>query len=289
MRMIGRVICGSVFICLLAAPASVLAQTPLLRYSFDDQTNPTADSGSGTPAPGGINGTSQFITTTPGGFSAAAWDTNGGPEGNNVAGGDAAKLDNLSALTLTTWVNLQANPTGNDRIISKRNGTTAEGFFDLTFVPTGGGSITATGLRVQLGIDNGTTEASYRTNDVSFGGLNQWVFIAATYDGSGVAGAAAQFYIGSETAPAVALTKSADGAGIGAAGDNAASFAVADIGSFSGDRTSDAFFDDVRVYDSVLTPAQIEAIRASNVPEPSTMALCGLTVAAALARRRSRA
>ena len=110
--------------CAPAANASLL-----LQYQFDEAASTTAaDTGSGTPAPGTLVNSS-WTTNTPGG-SGAAVDTSGASSASlrYVSAGDVDKLDGLSAFTLTTWINLQATPTGNRRIMSKQAAGTFDGF-----------------------------------------------------------------------------------------------------------------------------------------------------------------
>jgi hypothetical protein len=56
----------------------------------------------------------------------------------------------------------------------------------------------------------------------------------------------------------------------------------------TGDRTPPAWMDDVRIYDTALDAATLEAVRGSNIPEPTSAALLGLGLAAAvwISRRR---
>lgn len=59
---------------------------------------------------------------------------------------------------------------------------------------------------------------------------------------------------------------------------------------FSGNRTPPILLDDVRVYDGLLTASEVEAVRASNIPEPATLGLIGVGIALVIGRggRRSR-
>lgn len=261
------------------------AQTPLLHYTFDDQANPTADSGSGELASGSVSGT--FTTNTPGGYSPAAFSSNGS-EGNNVSGGDVSKLDGLSAFTIAMWVNLQETPANSERLASKRNGTVADqGYFDFTFVSPLDGTMSVTDLRLQLGIDIGPGSArEYRTADFSLGTLNSWVFLAVTYNGVGAAGSAVDFFLGSESTSVSAIAPGADTSGYGTIPDNPGAFMIGDIDNLTGDRTPAAYFDDVRVYGSVLSAAELESVRLANIPEPTTGLLCAAGAALLGFRRR---
>jgi hypothetical protein len=52
------------------------------------------------------------------------------------------------------------------------------------------------------------------------------------------------------------------------------------------DTAPPGFLDDIRVYDGVLTPAEVEAARQENVPEPTSGGLIGIGLLSLLARRR---
>jgi hypothetical protein len=274
---------AAAFAALAGVPA-VAAPVPVLRYTFDDSaaTDLVAPAANGTLVPGTTG--AGFVTNTPSG-TGRAYSTGNGSDGTADAGyisaGDAAKLDALPAVTVTAWINLQANPattTVVERIVS--DGGVASGGFDLSVM----GTATALSLiTFERGSTGGTSVASASTINAS----DRWVFVALTYDGSLTTGNV-NYYVGSPTAAAAPLggplTRNA-----GPLTANTLAFEVAGTGESSGDRTPRAFIDDVRVYNGVADLAFLEGVRSENVPEPgSAAALAGGLGLAALGRRRRR-
>lgn len=274
------------------------AQTPVLHYTFDDAgTAPggtTADSGSGTPAPGTAQGGATYVTDTPASFSLHAASVTG-LIGSRINGGDADKVDGLSAFTITMWVKLRENPLANDRLISERAGSAppdSEGFFDLSLAANNNNAISASSLRLRMTIDIGAGGGiEFNTSNGVNLGLDRWVFLAVTYDGAAAAGDAGNFFLGTETVstgqlPQVGTSGGTDPAGQGTILGNGRSLMIGDLPDFNQDRTPNALFDDVRIYDSVLSLSQIESARLANIPEPHTAALLLLGLAGFSARRR---
>ncbi|WAC21411.1 hypothetical protein OVA24_08430 [Luteolibacter sp. SL250] len=262
----------------------------LLRYDFDDGTTPTADSGTGPAANGTLIGAgSSFIANTPSG-TGRAYSTSGanayittGTTASPDTGTNPSKLDSLNAFTLTMWLNIQAQPATNDRLVSDWSGDAG---FDLRV----GSNVTSTDYRPLLQVNN-----SLASPTSNIGGFGSWVFLAVTYDGSqlssnvlfytgGTSSAATQF--GSAVALFQNNTDPTPDEPEGAVLANSVDFQVGGSAATTSDRSPNAFFDDVRVYDEVLSVAQLEAIRLENVPEPSLGSLALLTLAGLATRRR---
>jgi hypothetical protein len=114
----------------------------LLRYSFDEAssgTTPALDSGAAPAANGVFTNSATRTANTPGSFSVGALNLTGGGAVNNwVAATDPDKLDGLSVMTITAWVNFQAAPVTSDRLVSKllSSGGNFTGF-DWRFSNTG--------------------------------------------------------------------------------------------------------------------------------------------------------
>jgi hypothetical protein len=250
--------------------ASPSAQAALLlRYTFDDAISPTADSGTGVPANGSVVGAGNFVTNTPSGIG-SAYNTNSNGD-SFISTTDPAKLDSLTSFTITLWVNLQATPDANDRLVSKLNATLTDGF-DLRFNNTSGQLIFV--------VDN-LSATSSQTLPVT---TNVWQFVAVTYNGS-LASANTNFYKGT-LAAAVSTLGSTASINSGPSNDSAVDFEVGGTPASAAGRSPNAFFDDVRVYDQVLTPTELEAIRQSNIPEPTTALLAAFGLLLGARRRR---
>src|SRR6185312_7326431 len=147
--------------------------TPVLHYTFDDGagTIDAVDTGVSPAANGQFNGAATRNSNTPNGTGYALdLSTAGGSD--YVHCGDPAKLNNSAtlsnALTVTCWVNLQANPIAKDRIISKISTT---GGFDLYI---NNASANAVALDFNINSTSGGTFSS------AINMLQQWVFVAVT-------------------------------------------------------------------------------------------------------------
>jgi len=280
-----------------AAVAASLCSSPgysamLLRYTFDepDLTGDALDSSLVLPqANGQLLGGATRTTNTPGPFSARALDlTNDNPYAH-VLGPDADKLDGMSQITLTTWLNVSAYTSGNHRLASKQNAGTFGGFnFSMNATPNDG-PVGPDNFRVGMFIGNNVSAgaadfgAAFSSADVD--AASKWVLLAVTYDNSAAAGNT-KFYIGGVNTPMAQLGADQtlpqliiDGGpalfGIGYT-DAAPTANTSVIG----------FQDDVRVYRTALSLAELEAVRLAIVPEPSAMILTLLASLCGWRRRR---
>lgn len=251
----------------------------LLQYTFDAGT--AADTGTGTPANGTLINGGSFTTNTPGG-SGQAYSTGAGVNTYLTTGttatpeaGPPAKLTALNAFTISFWVNLQAAPAVNDRLVSTWDTGLSNGF-DLRI-----NSTSATDMQLTAVVDSVTASSSANLSAPS---TNSWLFVAFTYDGS-LTASNLILYSGSISAAATQLG-TALSVNSGAVSTTGTAFQVGGTGASSADRSPSAFFDDVRVYDTVLTAAELEAVRLGNIPEPSVVGLAGLSLAGLLVRRR---
>jgi hypothetical protein len=147
--------------------ASADAATMLLRYDFDEASSGTTNaldvSGYGTAAPGMFIGSATRTSNTPGGASLGALDLMTGDVNDDyVSGGDADKLDQLSAMTLTAWVNLRTASSGTSvsgkRLLSKWGPSSSDNGWQwvLDSDITGWGAITT-----------GATTADFRVGDLA--------------------------------------------------------------------------------------------------------------------------
>lgn len=262
--------------------------TLLLQYTFDEASGDALDTGAAPAADGAFMNNATRTANTPGNVSAGALDMFTVPSagaGNYVTAGDVDKLDGLSAFTLTTWLNLQTNDGGNDRLLAKQNGGPLYEGFSWNLNDPNAGTRGAGNFRMYLfvGADKGFV---YEPSDADTGADNQWRFLAVTYDGT-LTTDNLKYYVGGVSTPVTQLgsTLTIDG------GATLAS----DAGLFSLGNTSAAptantappgFMDDARVYDEVLDLTGLDQVRLENIPEPATMALLGLAGAMLLRRRR---
>jgi hypothetical protein len=280
----------SLFVILLVVLAVAITDEafaqPLLRYSFDESAAGNADAldlGTGTPAAGTLNGLASRTSQTPGGTSIGALDLTANNANNNfvATAADADKIDALSAMTLTMWINLQGNPQLGDTLLSDRALA-----FPIPPAGTGGWewkidgtSPTASNFSVRFATtsSNGSigSESSQGAQH-SFHADHLWLFLALTFDQAN--GNRVTFFKGSETDPA---------AQVGIVGllnnpitNNLNAFRVGKSGSsLSSDTTPPAWIDDVRVYGNVLSLEQLNAVRLEAlVPEPHSciLAVSGL-------------
>lgn len=180
-------------------------------------------------------------------------------------------LKNLSAFTITGWVNNRSNVTGSggNRIVSWINNG-GEGV-DLVYQNNGS---------LRLGVDAwpdgspATSNVNKVTTNASAPGTN-WVFFAVTYTESGTV----QFYFGNNGTTA-ALDVTRNYAGRGATGSNIGKLAIGNFNDAtrnnlpSFDRVFRGLIDDIRIYGAVLTQQQIAQIQGST----ATMNMARMTM-----------
>ncbi len=279
----------TLFVAALSAlPALASAQTAILSYNFNETGNQAAAQGSA--AAGGapllnITGSGAARGGSGSGVTGAASDLAfDNTLGTGLFGGGRAEhaadfdpIDNLSAFTLTGWYRL---PTGAEKLgrqaslienINYQASSGTQGGFGLT----GSAVADSGGLRLRVNEVSGVESDAGTYSEVG-----QWVNFAVTYDGSTV-----NFYKGL-TNQAVSLVDTAAYAQGAVAGENEKLIlGVSQGGSSLTFNNYAGLLDNVAIYGSVLTGAQLEALRVSVVPEPTSLAVIGLSTLA-LRRRR---
>jgi hypothetical protein len=232
--------------------------TPVLHYSFDDGpgTVNAADTGVAPAANGIFNGSATRTVVTPTGSGYALDLSTSGGSDYVYNHDNPAKLNGMSNITMTCWVNLQANQNTSDRLISKFSTTAG---FDFRFN-------NATANSAQLIFELNTNSGSSASASANINALNQWVFVAVTYNGSGTSSSQVNFYSGltnvsvSQLGTAQTITV-ARGPGIV---DTTNDFRVGSTAASTSDRTPPAWFDDVQVFNTVLSQSDLEAVRLEN-------------------------
>lgn len=277
----GRLLLPALALSALSPVCGLQAQTLLSHYTLDGTT---ADAGS-VNASGTLNGSATFGTTGSGvgGFDQALVTGQAGA-GNYFSANTANNAAfGLGAITIALWVNITSGAT-NDRFVS--NVTSSSGFdFFMTSYSAGTGAGGADTFRPLFTVNtpNGgvvSTSAKYITG--------KWLFLAVTYTS---ATGAVNFYSGDET-EAVTLNTTASLSGSPSISASSSPLEIGGTPFTGSDRSPDARFNDVRIYNGVLSEVQLESLRAGvlAVPEPATGAfLAGvLTLGFGIAARRRR-
>jgi hypothetical protein len=268
---------------------SFAVAAPLLRYTFDEASGNALDTGDAPASDGVLNGGAVRSSNTPGGFGSSIDFRTETPYAH-VLSGDADKLDGLSAITLTTWLNVETYTSGNHRLAAKQAGGAFGGFnWSMNATPNDG-PVGPDNFRLAMFAGNNVSSgagdfgAAFSTADVD--AANKWVMLAVTYDNSLAAGNTT-FYIGGVNSPMTQLggavtlpqlTIEGGGARFGVGFTDAAPTANTSVLGYQ---------DDVRVYGSALSLAELEAVRlAGVVPEPTALALASVAAIALCCRRR---
>ena len=273
----------------LLPAAAASAQVPLLQYTFDEPSGQALDTGSAPASNADLSGGATRSSNTPGGFGSSL-DMTVDATNAQVIGDDANKLDGLGQITMTTWLNVSAYPSGNKRLVSKQE-VSGSGFtFNMNAAPNDG-TVGADNFKLFLavagagaaGFTSTTSSADVDANSLS--AADNWVFVAATYDSTKAADNT-YFYIGGIDTPVMQLgaartmgqTTIDGGAGrVGVGFTDAADTADTSVVGFQ---------DDVRVYGTALSLQSLDAVRLANVPEPASLGAVALGAAALLGRRR---
>ncbi len=271
--------------CLAAVPAGFLALflalTALaftanaamrLHYTFDEVSGPALDTSGVAPTANGTftaNATRTALGSTPSG-SGYALDLTGNGAVNNWVGVTAvnggSKLDAMQKFTLTIWVNMRGTPANTDRLLGRLGTTPFPGFDFMVGTPISG-SIGAGNFKLAMAVDSSTAVAS--TADTGANGT--WRFVALTYDGT-LTAQNVRFYTGS-TVEALTQLGNTVSRNSGTVDATTAEFRVGSTVASASDRTPPAWMDDARVYDTVLSAQDLEAVRreASNLPAEASI------------------
>lgn len=243
--------------CAALLAVALHAQTPLLHFNFDEGFaggTKIFDRGSGAPAHGTLTGNAYWTFDTPGGRgSALDLSTVAGTASDYGAETVIPKIGSLSCMTVTFWINLQAPPSANDRIISNLKGGKG---FEVTFGPN-----IKSGRDFNLSF--GVNAAQYAVSGGNFADADKrWAFIAITYDGTR-SDANVEFYsdlmVGKGAPHSMRTSK---GGPLLTPSGNV--LRIGGTPATTQDRSPPILLDDLRIYDSVLTAEQINAVRLSN-------------------------
>ena len=245
------------WLCLisLVIVAPTTRATLLLQYNFDEASGNALDSsGTGIAADASLFNLASRTTNTPSGTGKAFDVTPGGSFTNYafaVTGTNKLNVA-LTNLTLTTWINLQGMIAAGDRLMGNINGIAPGSGFDFAFNTTV--APTAAILTFRKNSTGGGSPATAAVNLT-----NKWVFLSVVYNGANVS-----YYTGTVASAVGQLGTSVVLSGnINASTNN---FQVGATPATAADRTPPAWFDDVRVYDTALTSAQLETIRQTVLP-----------------------
>jgi hypothetical protein len=222
---------------------------------FDEAAGDALDTGASSAANGKLVNQAGRTTNSPNG-KGYALDLSCGTNGW-VSAGNPPKLNNLTNFTLATWFNLQANPRMNDRLIDKLGSDSPNSGFGWKIEgPEKSGRPSASCFRLGLSVNDRITVA---LSSVDVSAASEWVFLAATYDGT-TTNRNVAFYRGSQSDPVARVGELAS-LPQGPVINSASEFRIGGTAATTILRTPPAWFDDVRVYDTALSQADLEKIR----------------------------
>ncbi|MFA4943712.1 MAG: LamG-like jellyroll fold domain-containing protein [Lentisphaeria bacterium] len=258
----------------LALPTPSAQAALILEYNFNAGSGTSAadSSGFGTAAPGTLTGNATWSTNTPSGSGYSL--SLPGAIADTVNAGDVSKLDGLQKFTLVTWFN-PTSITTFDRLMSKAD--TNSGFDWSVTVTTN-----PSNYRLDLNLKGAGAQANYySTANITQAG---WVFLAVTYDGS-VTTNNLNYYWGSASSGVAQLGNTLSAAQ-GTITDTTGAFEIGDTDRSTSDRSPNALFDNVRIYNTVESVSSLETLRVADIPEPGTAMLTAIGALALLRRRR---
>lgn len=180
----------------------------------------------------------------------------GGATSDRVSVAAATSINDLSAWTAVAWINVDTL-TASRSIISKHNGVSLGWFVRLS----------GTAGELQIVWNRATTNLAYTTNTTPLATPGRWIFLAATLNKSGSAGALVSVATGTPWSPCVAAT-------FGTATDGAGSYNTDAAQALQwGNRAAnnDAFTGRIasgQLYSGALTLAECELLRKEEMVRP---------------------
>jgi len=166
---------------------------------------------------------------------------------DKVNAGNGTSVNNLGAMTVAAWINVEAVGEGGSpgRIVHKATGVS----------PLNGWQFCTQGTnQIGFSVDYDGTTNLVRTSAANAITLGSWHHVAVTWDGTATA-TNVLMYVDGAPVGSYATTVDAAGARVSDAGANIY------LGNEpTSARTLDGVLDDVRVYNRVLSPTEIEAV-----------------------------
>lgn len=276
----------------------------LYQWNFDSTSGNNTGTGTGGTLTANVGAGATTGSFGAAGVSGAAGDNSlgtsnandnwWGTDVGNAAAVSTLDLSTVNQFTITMWVKRSG---GNNADLLNIGSTTTPDSASNPGISLGLNGTWDNGIRVGV---NGYN--AWNGDLWSPGTDNDWVFLAVAYDGTGgvwwdpamlaLYGADRNLAIitgDTTTSASVAATLPfhigdwGTSPGVAAVGSTATAFLATNGSNGSGFSGN---LDDVRIYDSLLTVSEIETVRLSAVPEPSSAAVLGAMGALALLRRR---
>lgn len=217
------------------------------------------------------------------GMGSGSGGVGGGAKGGNLItalGG----MESATSVTFAGWFHVSEPIGGNAQLFNQTNGDN-DGFRIS--------SNTAGSLSVDI-VGTAGRKKGAATSGGIFNEVNEWVFFAVTYDNSGPAGSL-KFYKGTlETGVYLAdsMTLNIGNFKPGAYPLTIGNYTAAPEGSYGNAYPFQGLLDNMGVWISAtdgsgaLTVEQLEALRVSQIPEPSTLALLAAVAGIAIGAKR---